>query len=92
MSFRDPQTDQESMGWFRSGCSGTTYRYTGERVSGPGPRNMDEFSVEYKTERVTNTDGEPFDIEYIEVDTRRLICGEAAPGAPEGCELAPVPQ
>ena len=92
MSFVDPNTGEESLGWFRSGCSGTTYRYTGERVFGPGPRNMDEFAVEPKTERVTNTDGDPYDIEYIEVDTRRLICGAAFPGAPEGCDLAPAPQ
>ena len=82
-SFTDPATGEAALGWFRANCSGTTYRYNGERVFGPGPRDMDRFPVTFETE-----DG----VEYLEVDTRRLICGKPAEGAPDGCELAPVPQ
>lgn len=87
MRFRHPSTGEESIGWFRSGCSGTTYRMNGERVFGPGARDMDRFDLDLVT---FEANGEEF--ERIEVDTRELICGEATQGAPEDCELAPLPQ
>ena len=92
MPFIDPATQEESRGWFRAGCSGTTYRYNGERVFGPGGRDMDQFPVTLKSETVEEPDREAFELQYIEVDTRRLICGEAGPGVPERCERAPWPQ
>lgn len=93
MLFRAPGTDVESQGWFRSGCSGTTYRYTGERVFGPGGRDMDQFSVELKTSSREGPDGSPMEFEYLEVDTRRLICGEPGNASiPRECDFAPLPQ
>lgn len=92
MLFTDPDTQVESQGWFRSGCSGTTYRYTGERVFGPGGRDMDQFPVEAKTS-IEQAGGDTITVEYLEVDTRQLICGAVAnPTVPPGCERAPSPE
>jgi hypothetical protein len=90
MLFTDPDTRMEARGWFRSGCSGTTYRYNGERVFGPGLRDMDEFPVEEKTLVERTPDGQAITSDYIEVDTRKLICGKVAdPTVRTGCERAP---
>ena len=91
MSFEDPATGERSNGWFRSGCSGTTYRMNGERVFGPGPRDMDRFATRVVTDS-HEFEGGTFEEEYLEVDTRSLICGEPAEGAPGDCEFAPLPQ
>jgi len=90
-SFVDPDTGESTLGWFRSGCSGTTYRMNGERALGPGLRDMDRFSVKERSCEV-HFEGRTEAIEYLEVDTRSLICGEASPGAPKDCEWAPLPQ
>jgi hypothetical protein len=90
--FTDPATGEDSQGWFRADCSGTTYRYTGERVFGPGPRSMDRFPIEAKSSIEETPDGE-ITVEWLEVDTRELICGQAAnPSVPPGCDKAPLPQ
>lgn len=91
-SFRDPDTDEDRTGWFRGDCSGTTYRLNGERVFGPGPRDMDRHPARVVTERVPGPDGETITVRYVEVDTGRLICGDAIAGAPGGCEPAPRPR
>ena len=93
MLFTDPDTQVQSQGWFRSGCSGATFRYNGERVFGPAPRNMDEFPVEEKTSVEQAGDGDSITVEYLEVDTRRLICGAVDnPSVSPGCERAPLPE
>ena len=71
--FTDPITQDERAGWFRSGCSGTTYDVHGERVFGPGQRDMDRFPIVIDSDRVL-------------VDTRHLICGI---GKPAECRKAP---
>jgi hypothetical protein len=90
--FTDPATGESSLGWFRGGCSGSTFRYDGTRVFGPSPRDMDRFEVQQKSEVVDGPDGNPFTVDYLEVDTRHLICGAALAGAPTDCEKAPEPQ
>jgi hypothetical protein len=85
-AFTDPATGRESQGWFRSGCSGATFRMYGEAVSGPTARDMDQFSVRI----IKDAAGSPTS---IEVDTRRLICGKPRPGAEASpCPFAPLPQ
>ena len=89
--FPDPETGNDATGWFRGDCSGTTYRITGEYVYGPGARDMDRFAIESKSS-TENLDGQAFEVRYLEVNTTRLICGEALLGAPAECEWAPLPQ
>jgi hypothetical protein len=84
-SFPDPDTDQETTGWFRSGCSGATFRLNGERVFGPAPRDLDRFEI-----KVLGPDG-PL-AGYLEVDTTHLICGGNRAGEDVGCPFAPLPQ
>jgi hypothetical protein len=90
--FTDPATGKSSLGWFRGGCSGSTFRYDGTRVFGPSPRDMDRFDVQQKSETAEGPDGKPFTVDYMEVDTRHLICGAALAGAQEDCQKAPEPQ
>lgn len=86
-SFVDPVTGEDKQGWFRSGCSGTTYRMSGERVFGPGQRDMDRFPLEIRQLE----DGDAGRVEVIQVDTRQLICARSA-SASSSCERAPLPQ
>jgi hypothetical protein len=44
------------------------------------------------TEEFESPNGETIEVEFLEVDTRRLICGEALAGAPEECKRAPRPE
>jgi cytochrome b6-f complex iron-sulfur subunit len=44
-SFVDPNTAQETRGWFRCPCHGSTYTHAGVRVFGPAPRSMDRMEV-----------------------------------------------
>jgi hypothetical protein len=82
--FIDPVTGQDEAGWFRGGCSGSTFDLTGQRVFGPAPRDLDQFAL-----RIVN---EGSDEEYIEVDTRVLICGAERLSFDEPCERAPRPE
>ena len=92
-TFTDPATGESSTGWFRANCSGTTYRYDGERVFGPGPRDMDQFPVRETSQEYTDSEGTPYIIDFVEVDTRHLICGDThGNGAATTCEKAPAPQ
>ena len=83
--FTDPATGQQSKGWFRSGCSGATFRVNGEFVFGPAPRDLDQFRV---TVRASDDPTQ----RYIEVDTRHLFCGQEHDGAKPRCDFAPLPQ
>jgi hypothetical protein len=84
-SFSDPATGETTQGWFRSGCSGATFRYDGTLVFGPSPRDMDQYPV-------TMEKAEDGDV--IVVDTRSLICGRnrSSGGTPADCVKAPPPQ
>ncbi len=83
-SFNDPGTGENAQGWFLGRCSGSIYRMNGELVFGPRPRNLDRFELTLKQ-------GEQ-DYTFIEVDTRKLICGENQYYEDATCELAPPPQ
>ena len=85
MSFTDPATGKETKGWFRSGCSGSTFGLDGERVFGPASRDLDRFDV-----RVLG--GDDLLGGYLEVDTRHLICGQDRSDVNSGCDLAPLPR
>lgn len=54
--FYDPKTGQNKAGWFREPfdekCHGSTWDAYGVRVFGPAPRNLDEFPVEIKGDKV----------------------------------------
>jgi hypothetical protein len=81
--FRDPATGEQTTGWFRANCSGSTFRYNGERVFGPSSRDMDRYPV--TVTRAGNSEG-------LMVDTRRLICGENRATTPLPCPKAPQPE
>ncbi|HEX5368076.1 MAG TPA: hypothetical protein VFY10_01535 [Dehalococcoidia bacterium] len=84
--FTDPDTGQQSKGWFRSGCSGATFKINGELVFGPAPRNLDQF-------RLTVHTGSNPALSYIEVDTSHLFCGQSHDGSDaQTCDFAPLPQ
>ena len=85
MSFTDPATGEETKGWFRSGCSGSTFRLDGERIFGPSSRDLDRFNV-----RVLGPN-DPL-AGYLEVDTRHLICGRDRSDVNSDCDFAPLPQ
>ena len=71
------KTGEEGLGVFRVGCSGSTFDMSGRRLFGPAPRDLDRFPLEVSDN-------------VILVDTRTLLCGEAATrDAEEGCERAP---
>ena len=71
------KTGEEGFGVFRVGCSGSTFDISGDRLFGPAPRDLDRFPLEVGDQ-------------LILVDTRTLLCGEAATrDAEEGCERAP---
>ena|SRR5688572_6030345 len=82
--FVDPETQQDKPGWFRGRCSGSTFDMEGRRVFGPSPRDLDQFPL-----RIVGKDSET---EYIEVDTRQLICGAERLDFNEPCERAPRPE
>jgi len=44
-SWPDPVTQQNTRGWFRCPCHGSTYNHAGVRVFGPAPRSMDHMEV-----------------------------------------------
>jgi cytochrome b6-f complex iron-sulfur subunit len=44
-TFVNPETNQESRGWFRCPCHGSTYNDAGVRVFGPAPRSMDRMAL-----------------------------------------------
>lgn len=44
-SWPDPETGQNTRGWFRCPCHGSTYTDAGVRVFGPAPRSMDRMEV-----------------------------------------------
>ncbi len=44
-SWPDPVTKQNTRGWFRCPCHGSTYNHAGVRVFGPAPRSMDRMEV-----------------------------------------------
>ncbi|MCH7837852.1 MAG: hypothetical protein IIC26_05025 [Chloroflexi bacterium] len=70
------ETGEEGLGVFRSGCA-SIYDMSGRRVFGPAPRNLDRFPLEIGDE-------------FILVDTRTLLCDEAALKETEQeCERAP---
>jgi cytochrome b6-f complex iron-sulfur subunit len=58
--FTDPTTSQESTGWFRCPCHGSTYTHAGARVFGPAPRDMDTFplTIDPDTKRITVKTGQ----------------------------------
>jgi hypothetical protein len=69
------ETGEEQLGVFR-GCL-SIFDMSGRRVFGPAPRDLDRFSLEVGDQ-------------FIIVDTRTLLCGQAASAtAEEGCERAP---
>lgn len=74
LDFADPESGESSQGWFRSDCSGTLYSLNGERVFGPGARNLDQFPI------LLTENG-------VDVFTGRLICGASV--LEEDCEFAP---
>ena len=84
-SYTDPQTGETSQGWFKANCSGSTFRYDGEFVFGPGGRDMDQYPVSIEKSG---------DSESLVVDTRYLICGRshATGGDTPPCVKAPAPQ
>ncbi len=84
-SWKAPGSNQETAGWFRSGCSGATFDKTGHGVYGPAPRDLDQFKLTLVTDPATQD-------QHIEVDTRTLICGRSADDTPSTCERAPPPQ
>jgi cytochrome b6-f complex iron-sulfur subunit len=43
--FPDPTTGENTRGWFRCPCHGSTYNNAGVRVFGPAPRSMDHMEV-----------------------------------------------
>ena len=43
--FKDPATGQDTKGWFRCPCHGSTYTNAGVRVWGPAPRSMDTMAL-----------------------------------------------
>jgi len=43
--FKDPGTGENTRGWFRCPCHGSTYTHAGVRVFGPAPRSMDHMEV-----------------------------------------------
>jgi len=43
--FPDPATGQDTRGWFRCPCHGSTYTHAGVRVFGPAPRSLDHMKV-----------------------------------------------
>jgi cytochrome b6-f complex iron-sulfur subunit len=53
--FTDPGTGQESTGWFRCPCHGSTYTHAGIRVFGPAPRSIDtmELTIDPSTKRIS---------------------------------------
>ncbi len=65
----DPDTGQETRGWFRDPCGGSTYDKEGHRVFGPASRDLDRYSVSIAGDRVL-------------VNTNSFVCGYALPGAP----------
>jgi len=79
-AFVDPETGEDTTGWFRARCSGSTYDAQGHHVFGPAARDMDQFPVVVTNDR-------------IEVDTRQLLCGETLrPIGGEECRRAPYPE
>jgi cytochrome b6-f complex iron-sulfur subunit len=44
-TFVDPASGQETRGWFRCPCHGSTYNHAGIRVFGPAPRSMDRMAL-----------------------------------------------
>jgi cytochrome b6-f complex iron-sulfur subunit len=44
-SWPDPVTQQNTRGWFRCPCHGSTYNHAGVRVFGPAPRSMDHMEI-----------------------------------------------
>ena len=83
-SYEDPETGQESKGWFRGDCSGSTFRLNGERIFGPSPRDLDRFDIKVLQQ-------EPL-AGYLEVDTTHLICGRDRSDVNLVCDFAPLPQ
>ena len=66
--FAGPNPIREGTGWFRDGCSGSTYDKLGRLVSGPSPRDLDRYVVTLLGDEVS-------------VDTGAYVCGWAPPGA-----------
>ena len=58
-SFANPETGEESRGWFRCPCHGSTYNDAGVRVFGPAPRSLDRMAVtiDPNTGRITVNTG-----------------------------------
>ena len=55
----DPVTGQDTRGWFRCPCHGSTYTDAGVRVFGPAPRSLDrmELSVDPDTKQISVNTG-----------------------------------
>ena len=72
-----PETGEEVLGIFYSGCSASTFDMSGDRLFGPAPRDLDHFPLEVSDREIL-------------VDTRTLLCDEAAlREAEQECERAP---
>jgi cytochrome b6-f complex iron-sulfur subunit len=58
-AFVDPGTGEETRGWFRCPCHGSTYNHDGVRVFGPAPRSMDrmELTIDPSTGRISVNTG-----------------------------------
>jgi cytochrome b6-f complex iron-sulfur subunit len=41
----DPETGDDTKGWFRCPCHGSTFTHAGARVFGPSPRSMDTMKL-----------------------------------------------
>jgi cytochrome b6-f complex iron-sulfur subunit len=58
-NFVNPNTGEQSTGWFRCPCHGSTYNDAGVRVYGPAPRSMDrmELTIDPGTGRISVNTG-----------------------------------
>ena len=56
-TFPDPATGQDTRGWFRCPCHGSTYNNAGVRVFGPAPRSMDRMAITIAGGRISVNTG-----------------------------------
>ena len=57
--FVNPFSGQETQGWFRCPCHGSTYTHAGVRVYGPAPRSLDrmELTIDPSSKRIVVNTG-----------------------------------
>lgn len=58
-NFTNPTTGQQTRGWFRCPCHGSTYDHAGARVFGPAPRSMDRMllTIDPNSKRISVNTG-----------------------------------